>query len=131
MLHGWAPVFSTGMCVPQQCSWQDVHALGRALRAAAAGNRLKSAQAALPRKSRFSSKADEARDILANLIICHVPCVHFDFGPKVSGCRRKLGTYCSSAGPCGGLLSTPSLPLWSATAWAGWLCTHTSVGVQD
>eukprot|EP00891_Asterochloris_glomerata_P000044 jgi/Astpho2/44/e_gw1.00001.71.1_t len=46
------------------------------------GNRLKSAQAALPRKSRFSSKADEARDILANLIICHVPCVHFDFGPK-------------------------------------------------
>ena len=75
----------------------------RALRPAAAGNRLKSAQSALPRKSRFSSKADEARDILANLIICHVPCVHFDFGPKVSWCRRRLGTCESTAGPCGGL----------------------------
>lgn len=72
-----------------------------ALRPAAAGNRLKSAQAALPRKSRFSSKADEARDILANLIICHVPCVHFDFGPKVSWCRRKLVTCWSAAGPSG------------------------------
>jgi DNA-directed RNA polymerase III subunit RPC2 len=38
---------------------------------------------------RTRSRVDEARDILANVVLCHVPVVHFDYQQKVrpSACR--------------------------------------------
>ena len=44
---------------------------------------MKSARGPFQRKSRHASKGDEAREILANLILCHVPVVRFNFQAKV------------------------------------------------
>lgn len=35
---------------------------------------------------RTRSKVDEARDILANVVLCHVPVLHFDYQQKVGCC---------------------------------------------
>ena len=47
-----------------------------------AGPRVKSAQRAMGRM-RARPKVDEARDILANVVVCHVPVVHYNFQQKV------------------------------------------------
>lgn len=33
--------------------------------------------------SNARSKTDEARDLLANVIVCHIPCPRYDFQEKV------------------------------------------------
>ncbi len=43
---------------------------------------MKSAQRAMGRM-RARPKVDEARDILANVVVCHVPVVHYNFQQKV------------------------------------------------
>lgn len=48
-----------------------------------AGGKVKSARGPFQRKSRHASKGDEAREILANVILCHVPVVRFNFQAKV------------------------------------------------
>ena len=47
-----------------------------------AGPRVKSAQRAMGRM-RARPKVDEARDILANVVVCHVPVIHYNFQQKV------------------------------------------------
>ena len=34
-------------------------------------------------RMRARPKVDEARDILANVVVCHVPVVHYNFQQKV------------------------------------------------
>ena len=48
-----------------------------------AGGKVKSARGPFQRKSRHASKGDEAREILANVILCHVPVLRFNFQAKV------------------------------------------------
>ena len=43
---------------------------------------MKSAQRAMGRM-RARPKVDEARDILANVVVCHVPVIHYNFQQKV------------------------------------------------
>ena len=44
---------------------------------------MKSARGPFQRKSRHASKGDEAREILASVVLCHVPVVRFNFQAKV------------------------------------------------
>ena len=48
-----------------------------------AGGKVKSARGPFQRKSRHASKGDEAREILASVVLCHVPVVRFNFQAKV------------------------------------------------
>lgn len=43
---------------------------------------------------RTRSKVDEARDILANVVLCHVPVLHFDFQQKVGRGRWCVLRHC-------------------------------------
>ena len=48
-----------------------------------AGGKVKSAKQPYQRRSRHATKGDEARDILANVVLCHVPVTRFNFQAKV------------------------------------------------
>jgi DNA-directed RNA polymerase III subunit RPC2 len=46
------------------------------------GGKVKSGNKVFPEKRR-KSKVDEARDILANVVLCHVPVLKYNFQGKV------------------------------------------------
>ena len=56
-----------------------------------AGPRVKSAQRAMGRM-RARPKVDEARDILANVVVCHVPVIHYNFQQKV---QLPINAFCA------------------------------------
>lgn len=79
---------------------------------------------------RTRSKVDEARDILANVVLCHVPVVTFDFQQKV--CVLDVCMCVCVGGGLSGVLNAMDLPLPmpgnSLSALASVLCTLTSSG---
>lgn len=58
------------------------------------GSKVKTARQMYQRRTR--SKVDEARDILANVVLCHVPVVLFNFQQKV---RIPLGPWLPLSAP--------------------------------
>lgn len=53
-----------------------------------AGSRVKSNKTYFSQR-RQKSKADEARELMSNLVFSHVPVVHFDFQQKVVHCNLQ------------------------------------------
>ena len=49
---------------------------------------------------RARPKVDEARDILANVVVCHVPVVHYNF-------QQKVPTLCTLLCPFNATVKTP------------------------
>ena len=70
---------------------------------------MKSAQRAMGRM-RARPKVDEARDILANVVVCHVPVVHYNFQQKVQPasvpqtCVLLMGFTKEQGFCCGGIM---------------------------
>ena len=48
------------------------------------GAKVKSKTSPFQRKSRFASKGDEAREVLANTLLNHIPVIRYNFQAKVT-----------------------------------------------
>ena len=60
-------------------------------------------------RMRARPKVDEARDILANVVVCHVPVVHYNFQQKVqlgstSNFLQHPDVFAATSGTCHELL---------------------------
>ena len=61
-----------------------------------AGARVKTAKQGVHAGRRGRSKVDEARDIMANVVLCHIPVLHYDFQQKARACVASSGLPLSS-----------------------------------
>ena len=62
--------------------------------------KVRPAQGTFQRKSRFNSKGDEAREVLANTVLNHVPVIRYNFQAKVSLCPYLPNVFVHLAVAC-------------------------------
>ncbi|DBB06715.1 hypothetical protein WJX77_001955 [Trebouxia sp. C0004] len=74
----------TGLFAPslQECKQQSIFTQQQALEWL--GAKVKSKTSPFQRKSRFASKGDEAREVLANTLLNHIPVIRYNFQAKVT-----------------------------------------------
>ncbi len=65
--------------------------------AAIVGAKVKSKTSPFQRKSRFASKGDEAREVLANTLLNHIPVIRYNFQAKVTPATTQHATLAAAA----------------------------------
>ena len=61
------------------------------------GAKVKSKTSPFQRKSRFASKGDEAREVLANTLLNHIPVIRYNFQAKVTPATTQHATLAAAA----------------------------------
>ena len=61
------------------------------------GAKVKSKTSPFQRKSRFASKGDEAREVLANTLLNHIPVIRYNFQAKVTSAGMQPTTLAAAA----------------------------------
>lgn len=90
---------------------------------ACVGAKVKSKTSPFQRKSRFASKGDEAREVLANTLLNHIPVIRYNFQAKVCSTQltsdvyswpvnKETTSFVSTARMFGMLTDTVALSLW-------------------